>query len=138
MSWTFNKATMSIDIEAATEVELRAALRDCDACIGGEYPETEHGTYAAMRRATAIKAALWRRFSTPELERVAKSRHAFLSLGEPWEALSDDARLMYADSALETMGIVEFVDMLKLELQPWQKVVLSRIEASQGRWVLPR
>lgn len=62
VTWEFAPKTMVIDVESASLAELEAALIDCNDCIAAEYPETEDGTFRAMRRVDEIEDAIGRRF----------------------------------------------------------------------------
>jgi hypothetical protein len=53
--------TTTLDLAAATEEQLKLALFDCIHTYAFEYPETERGTYAALRRADEIRAEYNRR-----------------------------------------------------------------------------
>lgn len=61
-SYELDEATLSIDAEAATLDELRAAYGDCMSCFGTEYPETDEGCGRASEILDRILPAFSRRF----------------------------------------------------------------------------
>lgn len=75
-TWDFLPETTTLDPESATADQLHKALDDCWRCIAVEYPETEGGTYYALKRAEVLQEALLRRFPAQASEIVSSASDA--------------------------------------------------------------